>query len=81
MEKMGTFDKYEVENACDTLLRAEEIKKNPELMAEVSKIIDKKHSAITSLKGLRAKKAEILSGKEKPEPKAETKKEEKAEEA
>lgn len=44
---------HHVDNAVDDLLRAEQHKRNPKLMARVHKKIDEKHAAITSLKQLR----------------------------
>lgn len=39
VEKIDGIDKYEVENAADTLVRAEEIKRKPKLLAAAKKVI------------------------------------------
>lgn len=53
----GKWDKWEIENAADTLIRAEEIKADKEKMKYVSKCLDKKaketKKAITSIEGLK----------------------------
>lgn len=51
-EMMGKFDKYKVERAAETLQEAAEIKKDKELMVQVSKILKKKISSIEDLKAL-----------------------------
>lgn len=54
-EKKGP-DKWEIEDAAKTLLRAEEIKANKELMPHVHKHLTKQKKAIiTSIDELRAK--------------------------
>jgi hypothetical protein len=55
-------EKYEIENAARTLMEAEEIKQNKELMPHVHKHIAKKQKALNSLSKLRAHKAEMLKG-------------------
>lgn len=59
MEKMGKYDKYEIENCMDTLIRAEEIKQDPEKMKQVSKLMGKKKKAISSIDDLRAAAQEV----------------------
>ncbi len=46
-------EKYEIENAVNTLLRAEEIKNDKRLMPHVHKHIQKKKAAISSLAELK----------------------------
>ena len=48
------IESYEVDNAVDCLLRAEEVKRNKPLMKLVLKKLDDKKSAITSLQELRS---------------------------
>ena len=62
-EKKNGFEKYEIEGACDTLLRAEEIKQNPKLMAEVLKQMGKKKKAYDSIASLKAKRDEMFTQK------------------
>ncbi len=60
---------YDIDCAVDTLIKAEEIKKDPELMAKVLAKVKSKGEAIKSIAGLR-KKAEEMSEKDygvKPE--------------
>lgn len=40
------FDQWEVHNAADTIGKAEEIRKNPSLMREVRKYVDKMSRAV-----------------------------------
>ena len=59
-------DKWEIENACDTLLKAEMIKADPEMMKCLKPYLDKKAKAtkaITSLKQLKS----VVSEKMKEE--------------
>jgi hypothetical protein len=62
-KEYGKFDEWQVKCAVDDLIRAEEIKKNPELMQYVKPLLEKKltgvKQAITSIKGLRVKAANI----------------------
>lgn len=44
---------YEIEDAANTLMKAEEIKKNKKLMPHVHKHLQKKAKAISSVQGLR----------------------------
>lgn len=53
-------DDYEVEGAMNDLLRAEEHKKKPKLMAKVHAKLGKKKQAITSIQGLKDRKQELL---------------------
>jgi len=65
-EKKG-YDKYELENACDTLLKAEMIKQDAKMMEALKPYLEKKAKAtqeltkITSIDGLKkvAKKKEM----------------------
>ena len=45
-KKMGKFDQWEVEDALGTLLRADEIGKNKELMKQVMALAKKKDSSM-----------------------------------
>lgn len=56
-EPKPKYDEWEVRSAADTLIRAEEIKQNEELMALVAPELEKKTKAY---KGI----ADILYGKE-----------------
>jgi hypothetical protein len=56
-EPKPKYDEWEVRSAADTLIRAEEIKQNEELMALVAPELEKKSKAY---KGI----ADILYGKE-----------------
>lgn len=59
-KKEKEYDKWELESACDTLTRAEEIKADSKLMAALGPYLEKKKKAFKSLDGLRrlaAKKA------------------------
>jgi len=57
--KKKKIEDYEVDSACDCLMRAEEIKKNKDLMALVHKKLSGKESTIKSIKELREKAAEM----------------------
>ena len=52
--KKKGIDKWEVDSAVESLLRAEEIKANKPLMKEVMKKLDGKKTAISSLQELRS---------------------------
>lgn len=53
-EKKGPPDKYEIESAADTLLRAEQIKADKKLMPHVHKHLqEKKKAVIRSLEDLK----------------------------
>lgn len=49
-EKKG-FDKYEIEDALRTLVKADEIRANKKLMAEVSKLASKQHKTLSGIVG------------------------------
>lgn len=49
LEKRG-IQEWEIKNAADTLLRAEEIKLDKDLMSKVNKEIDKRKKAINKLR-------------------------------
>lgn len=53
--KKPKYDEWEIKNAVDTLVRAEEIKQDKELMAFVAPELEKRSKAITNA-------AEILYG-------------------
>jgi hypothetical protein len=53
------YDDYEVKDAADTLMRAEEVKQNPHLMKHVHKHLGKKKKAIRSIQDLKDKAAEL----------------------
>lgn len=57
-------DEWKVKDAMETLLRAEEIKRDKSLMKEVHKMLDGKHKAITSLKDLRDARDEAVEDDE-----------------
>lgn len=54
-EPKPKYDEWEIKNAVDTLVRAEEIKQDKELMAFVAPELEKRSKAITNA-------AEILYG-------------------
>lgn len=60
------FDKYEIEDAVRTLIRAEEIKQDSKLMAACSASLEKQKKAIDSVAGLKAKAAELDKEVESP---------------
>ena len=49
VEKIEGIDKYEVEGAADTLVRAEEIKQQPPLLAAAKKVIAKRLEAMQAI--------------------------------
>lgn len=51
--KKKKYEDYEISGAHDTLIRAEEVKQDPELMAHVLKHHKKKKKALTSLDELK----------------------------
>jgi hypothetical protein len=53
-EKKDKYDEWEIRNAVDTLIRAEEIKANKKLVALAQKELDKRKKAINSIDDLRA---------------------------
>jgi len=70
MRSMDKQEEYEVDCAIDTLSEAEEIKKNPELMAKVLVRSKEKVSVLNSFAGLRKRAAEVLA--KDPEEETET---------
>jgi hypothetical protein len=58
-EKKSKFHDHEIKHAMDTLVEAEKIKANPELMEHVTKEAQKHKKAITSVADLKAKIAEM----------------------
>ncbi len=58
-EKKDGFEKYEIEDAVRTLIRAEEIKQDAKLMAACSGHLEKQKKAIDSVAGLKKKAAEL----------------------
>jgi hypothetical protein len=60
-------EEHEVDCAVETLIRAEEIKKDPELMAKVLERTKEKQQVLKSIAGLRKKAAEVLSKPSKGE--------------
>lgn len=51
--KEPDFGEYEVKDAADTIMRAEEHKQNPKLMKHVQKHLSKKMKAIKSVQDIR----------------------------
>lgn len=55
--KYGKYDEWEIKDAADTLIRAEDIKSDKEKMKQVRKCLDEKFKdtkkAITSIQGLK----------------------------
>lgn len=79
VEKIGKFDKWEVEGWADTIIRAEEIKADKEKMAAVKPILEKKIAgvkkaveSIADIKAIRQEKAEKEMEQEEPGEEAET---------
>lgn len=64
-EKPKHEDEYHVKSAMDDLLRAEEHKQDPLLMAAIAKHAGKKAKAINSIAGLRKKAHEASKKKGK----------------
>ena len=67
-KKYGKFDEWEISNAVDTLIRAEEIKCDKEKMKYVLPELDKKYKdtekTITSIQGLKDKYKELNEDKD-----------------
>lgn len=59
-KEFGKFDRWEVDNAVDTLIRAEQIKLDDELMKYVLPKLEKQKKALDNASSA----AEILYGKE-----------------
>lgn len=64
-------EKHEVDCAVETLIRAEEIKKDPELMSKVLERTKEKQKVLKSIAGLRKRAAEVLSKSEEKEEESE----------
>jgi hypothetical protein len=62
--KKKKYEEYEVDSAVETLIRAEEIKHNPPLMALVQKKIAKKKRAISSIDDLKTARDESFKDDE-----------------
>lgn len=58
---MEMMDDEEIDCAVETLARAEEIKNDPELMAEVLKRAKEKQAVFKSISGLRKYASKVLS--------------------
>lgn len=58
---------YEVKDAADTLMKAEEIKKNKKLMPHVHKHLNKKFQSLKDLKRLAVEKDMAPAGKDSDE--------------
>lgn len=58
-EQPKKYHDHEIKEAADTLVKAEQIKKKPDLMVHVKKHLDERVGAIKSIKGLRAKYNEL----------------------
>lgn len=61
-KKIDGFDKYEVENAADTLIRAEEIRLQPKLFKVARKFVVRKRIAAAAVKLSAAKNAGKFAG-------------------
>jgi hypothetical protein len=62
-KKKEGFEEYEIKGALDDLMRAEEHKANPKLMAAVHKHAHKKKKALSSISELRQKRQEMSEEK------------------
>ena len=64
-KEYGKYDKWEIDTCVDTLIKAEEIKADPEKMVYVKPLLEKKMAGITktikSIKDIRAKAASMES--------------------
>jgi hypothetical protein len=62
-KEYGKWDKWEIENCVDTLVKSEEIKADKEKMAYIKPILEKRLAGtqriITSIKDIKAKIAEM----------------------
>lgn len=54
-EEEEGFEQYEIDSAMESILRAEEIKQDPELFKLAMEKLKKKKAAITSIEGLKEK--------------------------
>lgn len=61
-KKIDGFERYEVENAADTLIRAEEIRLQPKLFKAARKFVIRKKVAAAAVKLSAAKNAGKLAG-------------------
>lgn len=62
-KEYGKWDKWEIESCADCLIRAEEIKADPEKMKYVKQLIDQKYKGVkkvvSSIKDVRAAASEV----------------------
>lgn len=70
-DDMDEQEKCEVDCAVETLMKAEEIKQDPQLMSKVLERTKQKQAALKSIAGLRKKAAEVLA--QDPEASSESK--------
>jgi ribosomal protein L17 len=70
-KEYGKYDKYEIENCADTIIRAEEIKADKDKMKYVKPILEKKIAgakrAIASIADLKAARDEMVVKKNEME--------------
>lgn len=59
-DKKG-FDEFEVKDALHTLIKAEKIKNDSKLMAEVQKLAKSEKKAISSIAELKSKASEVAA--------------------
>lgn len=62
-KEFGKFDRWEIESAVETIIRAEQIKLDKEKMKYVLPLLEKQKKAIDKASSA----AEILYGKQEPE--------------
>lgn len=62
-KEFGKFDRWEIESAVETIIRAEQIKLDKEKMKYVLPMLEKQKKAIDKVSSA----AEILYGKQEPE--------------
>lgn len=62
--KDHSMDEYEIKNHMDTLIKAHEIASDPEKMAKVHKLAGRHKKAITSIKQLKDKYADMVKPKD-----------------
>lgn len=67
MESENKYGEWAVKSAAETLVRAEEIKKDEKLMALVKGELEKSAGVIKSIKELRNVAAKVRSEKDEPE--------------
>lgn len=63
-KKYGAFEEYEVREGFETMKRAEKIKGNADLLAQVKKYAGEEHSAIRSIADLKQKIADDTAAEE-----------------